>query len=502
MTSSSPSSSFSPGSRWLKQSVGLYALFLLPTLLLIVCAGQSDASISAHMSGVWQAAFWHIPGLKPTASRVILDIVDAVVIAGLGWLFFQGWRYWAQAPLPENEQARQRLSRSVLVWVAVCGAVLLVVIPFHSSDMYGYLNRGFQQSVYATNPYLTPVVRIPGWQQNPLFHPHWIYNPCPYGFFFARLAGAMTALCGPSFVAAFLAFKALNWLSLLGTTALILHLGRRLGLQRPWLAAYAFGANPLILLHVMANGHNDILMVFLLMASLWALSTDRGRWASLPLLMLSVLVKYASLLALPFVALYLVQRRDFKALLGGGLLGLLLLAGLAAPYIDPHQAWPWADMLDNAGKPQHSLVDLLARAVYYPMKWGHGSAAEGMAWVLKVLKPIFWGGFALFYLRQIWVFARQKADLAAIILSTGVALAVMVALISAKFHPWYTVMFLPLLLLLPEGNRWRQFGQTFSLFQLAGFTIFQNLPVVSPLVLTVLPLVLAFRRKVLLPTKQ
>lgn len=481
--------------RLFRQSVLIYALFLLPTILLLVYEGQNDASISNHITGAWQAAFWHLPGLKSSVSRIVLDILDALAVGGLGWLFFKGWQLLAQEPMPQSEQERGQLNRSVLIWTAVCGAVLLVVIPFHSSDMYGYLNRGFQQSLFHTNPYLTPVVNISGWQQEPLFHPHWIYNPCPYGFFFAHLAKTITAFCGRSFVAAFVSFKALNWLLLVGSTNAILKLSLQLNLKRPLLAVYAFGANPLVLLHVMGNGHNDILMLFLLLNALGVLIQTRLRWLAIPLLLLSVLVKYASLLALPFAVIYLMQRRDFKSLLVGGLLSLLLLIAFAAPYVDLHQPWPWADMLDNAGKPQHSLVDLIARSVYYLLKWVHGPSTEGMALALKVLKPLFWGGFILFYAKQVWDFTRQKADLASVIAATGLTLTVMVALVSAKFHPWYTVMFLPLLLLLPEGNRWRQFGQTFSLFQLAGFTIFQNLPVVSPLMLTVLPLLLAFRNK-------
>ncbi len=481
--------------RFFQQSAALYVLFLLPTLLLALYAGQSDALISRQMTGVWQASFWHFPGLSATVSRVLLDILDALAVGGLGILFFQGWRTLLQT----SHEERPALTRLIFMGVAVCAVILLAVVPFHSSDLYGYLNRGFQQSVYGTNPYLTPVVKIPGWQQEPLFHPHWVYNPCPYGFFFAQLTAWLTGWFGRSFVAAFLGFKTLNLILFLGTTALILKLSRQLRLPRPELAAYAFGANPLVLLHVMANGHNDIGMVFLLLAAIWTVSLPRWRWAVLPLLTLSVLMKYASLLSLPFVGLYLLKsakgRRDWLSLLLGGLLSVALLLLLAAPYVDPHQAWPWADMLDNAGKPQHSLVDLLARAVYYPIKWVHGPATDGMDWTLRALKPLFWGGFVLFYLRQVWQFARQKADLTVLVAAIAIPLTVMVACISSKFHPWYTVMFLPLLLLLPENNRWRHFGLTFSLFQLAGFTIFQNLPVISPLALTVLPLWLAYRRR-------
>lgn len=481
--------------RIMQGSMRLYALFLLPTVLLFLYAGQSDASISRQIGETWQAGFWHLPGLSEIATRISLDILTALLVGLLGWQFFRGWQILVTG---SGEQSPAQLKRFVLDWMLLASLILLAVVPFHSSDMYGYLNRGFQQSLYHTNPYLTPVVKIPGWESEPMFHPHWIYNPCPYGFFFAQLTAGITTLCGRHFVAAFLVFKALNVLLLLGITWLILQLGQILGLKRPWLAAYCLGANPLVLLHAVGNGHNDILMAFLLMVACYQLCSPKGaRWMAIPLLLLSVLVKYASVLAFPFMALYLWQR-DRKALWLGCILSVLLLGVMAYPYIDPHQAWPWADMLDNAGKPQHSLVDLVARAIYYPLKWVHASATVVMELALRALKPLAWLGFVSFYLWRLWRASRQEGACGSLMAETALVLTVMVALVSAKFHPWYTVMFLPFLLLLPEESPWRRFGFLFSLFQLAGFTIFQNLPVISPLVLTVLPLWLAFRKPTLL----
>jgi hypothetical protein len=69
----------------------------------------------------------------------------------------------------------------------------------------------------------------------------------------------------------------------------------------------------------------------------------------------------------------------------------------------------------------------------------------------------------------------------------------MIGFVSAKFHPWYVVMFLPVALLLPEESRLRRFALLLSLFQLAGFTILQNLPVFNVILLTLLPCWLALK---------
>ncbi|WP_373531013.1 hypothetical protein [Vampirovibrio sp.] len=473
-------------------SISLYALFLLPSLLLLYYAGPTDSGLSTHMGESWQATLWHFPGLEELPSRVLLDALEAVAIAALGWLFYRGFLGLNAAPTQEQDK-NPTLAVTVLLWAALCGGLLIWVTPFHSSDIFGYLNRGFQQSVFHTNPYVTTIAQIPHWQDSHLLHAHWIDNPCPYGFFFARLAEWLTGWAGHSFISAFLLFKTLNWFLLLGTTGLIAHIGARLELKRPWLAAYLFGANPLVLLHAMGNGHNDIAMAFLLMASLACLLSERFRWISLPLLTLSILTKYATLLALPFVVIYLFRQKAYKALLLGAALSFLLTGWLANGYIDAHQPWQWRDMLDNAGKPQHSIISMLESLVYYPLKWLHLPAKALSEGFLKILKPLFWSLFIGFYGWRIFQCLRAKITEAAVFYEIALVTLVMIAFVSAKFHPWYPVMFLPLTLLLPEKSKLRQFTLIFCLFQLAGFTVFQNLPVLNVVILTLVPAWLAWK---------
>jgi hypothetical protein len=228
--------------------------------------------------------------------------------------------------------------------------------------------------------------------------------------------------------------------------------------------------------------------------ALTGLLSCRFRWISLPLLTLSILTKYASLLALPFVVLYLIRQKAHKDILLGALLSLLLSVWLASVYINPHQPWQLSDMLENAGKPQHSIISMLEALVYYPLKWLHLPAKMLSEAFLKVLKPTFWLLFIGFYGWRVLQCVKVKAHLSAVVYETALVSVAMIAFISAKFHPWYPVIFLPLTLILPEASRLRQFSLIFCLFQLAGFTVFQNLPAVSEFVLTLVPLWLTLKK--------
>lgn len=501
---------FSLLSRLAWQSAGVYLFFLVPTILLLLYISASDATFSRNISAAWQAGFWHLPGLTSTVSRIALDAIQAFVVIVLGWFFYQGFRSLNQQKTLSRVQEQQFL-KGLGLWLVGVSLILWAVIPFHSSDLYGYLNRGFQQSVFHTNPYLTPIVEITGWSQSPLFHPHWIYNPCPYGFFFAQLAKGLTFWSGGSFCLAFLLFKLLNVLLVFGSAVLIYQIAKAEGLKRPWLSTYLFAANPLVLLHALGNGHNDILMAFLLLGAIRCLQRQPSRVWALPLLTLSILTKYASLLALPFILIDFIKKRDWWPVLGGTLLSVALVIALGLPYMDPTQPWPWNALLDNAGKPQHSLIAMLGGSLYYTLK----PFTKLMATVslpapahlrdafLALLKPIFWAIFVLVYAMSCLSFWREKgADKLAsrIIARTAQVLTIMVALVSAKFHPWYPVMFLPVVLLQEEDSFWRRFALTLSIFQLLGFTVFQNLPVFSVLLLTLLPLYWTYKRQDLFST--
>ncbi len=484
-------------------SIGLYSLLLIPSLLLWLHYGQTDASLSTHIGGTWQGTVWQFPGLNALPSRVLLDALEAVVIAALAWLFYQGYCLLAHQEPNQHAAAQNALPRAIVMWTALCGAVLIFTTPFHSSDIFGYLNRGFQQSVFQTNPYLTTISQIPQWQNSPLLHAHWIDNPCPYGFFFARLTDWMTRWSGPSFTGAYLLFKGLNWLLLVASTWILAKMSRLLGHSKPWLTAYCWGANPLVLLHAMGNGHNDIIMAFLLLLALWGLLSQRFQWTCLPLLTLSILTKYASLLAAPFILFYLWRKKARASLLLGLGLSALMLLWLGAAYVDPTHPWPWNALLDNAGKPQHSLISLLAETLYYPLKWLHAPAKVIQAQFLSLIKPLFWATFAGFYAWRLWTTLKIRELTAQALLEeiAGVSV-VMIAFVSAKFHPWYPVMFLPLSLLLPESSRIRQFSLIFALFQLAGFTILQNLPVLSEILLTLVPVWLTLQGSTLFKRSQ
>lgn len=491
----------SPHSHWtrrLRWSGWLYACLLAPSLVILAHGGLTDPALLQVLDNAWRGSYWQLPGLSASITHVVLDGLRMGLIAGLTVLFWRNWQDWRHAPVDftggSNLDPTPSI-RHVLAWTALFAVILLGVAPFQSSDLFGYINRGVLQAAYQLNPYVVPIGDLPHWQADPRFSDHWINNPNPYGFLFTSLTHWIAELGQLHPAAMFLGHKLINAVALLGTVYLVYRLGEQLQLPRPALSAYFIGCNPFVLLHTMAIGHNDILLVALLLLSLWCFVQTRWAWAALPVLTLSVLIKYASLLVGPVLVLDLIKRRQWT-LLGIGIAGgLVVLGGLAAPYLTPGEPWPWKALLENAGQPQHSLVKMLSDAVRYPAKLIPGvDVAEVTQSVQHHSKQALWLAFIGFYGLMLWRFWRQPDTRPHQVIHTASwVMTVMIALVSAKFHAWYPVMFLPVLMLLAEDHRLRRFGEWLALFQMPAFTVFRNLPVISVIVMTLIPLVLAWR---------
>src|SRR5262249_28552280 len=150
----------------------------------------------------------------------------------------------------------------------------LLMFPFDSLDLYGYVNKGWLQHHYGLNPYVQTVDSLPLWHSDPMFTNVWIHNPCPYGFLFARIARLACLIGDGNLLRTLLIFKLFN----LGAgmlTAIFLYLtAKKLAVRRPDLALYLYLWNPLLLLQEIANGHNDILMAASMIVAVYLAVAD------------------------------------------------------------------------------------------------------------------------------------------------------------------------------------------------------------------------------------
>jgi hypothetical protein len=223
-------------------------------------------------------------------------------------------------------------------WLVFGGSVtfcltLWMTHPLTSADIFNYIAGARILWVHGENPLVVPPLAFP---DDPFFRllTFWQGIPSPYGPLWSLIAGVPVLIGGDDPRRAVLAFKGVSIAFFLATGGLLYLTAVRIRPDSgvPTLLAYTW--NPLAVLHVAGNGHNDSVMLFFVAALLYALA--RG-WtaAAIVALTASALVKYATLLIVPLLLVWWFRSRrrpQWKQLVLGGGAAAALIAGLYAPF--------------------------------------------------------------------------------------------------------------------------------------------------------------------------
>jgi len=193
-------------------------------------------------------------------------------------------------------RAAERLSgRAMLMTIAGLHALVLLAPPLLSTDVFSYEAYARMWALYGANPYLHGPHAIALDPLYPFIDAKWVSTPSAYGPVFTALSYVLAPL---SIAASALAYKAIAALSSLAIVALVWNGAGRRGLH-PVKAAALVGLNPLLVVYGVGGGHNDLLMLAGLTASVYLLLAHRER-ASGGTLALAAGVKLTAGLFLPF----------------------------------------------------------------------------------------------------------------------------------------------------------------------------------------------------------
>ncbi len=278
-------------------------------------------------------AFW------PGQSRSLDFLVDAMMQAFIGaFVLYLVVILLVRGGLPP-----------VLGTVAVVAPPLayhltLFFMPgLYTTDMFSYVMYSHIAAVLEVNPYTSapswfPEVRIFHW-----IHPIWQNAPSIYGPAWIDLTLPLSRMvANASEVDKVLAFKALvnvgHGLGVAGLAYIVHRL--RPGHTLEAVAMYAW--NPLIIFEFGGNGHNDAVMVAMMLFGL-ALYVSSARWLGIVAMSISVLLKMTSLFLLPLYAMaWAREQRTWVRFFGVG-----ILATLTAPVIFVAFYLPWWQGIDT-----------------------------------------------------------------------------------------------------------------------------------------------------------
>lgn len=221
------------------------------------------------------------------------EIATALVYIGVVLLA------WAWIRLGREVLAGRVGGRAVLSTAVVWLVPMLVTPPLFTRDVFSYLAQG-ALPLHGFDPYAVGPDVMPGIFTDNV-HFFWQDTPAPYGPLFILLAKGTAALAGNNIILGVILMRLMLCLGLVLLVWALPELTRRMGGKVP-VALWVAVANPLMIIHMVGGGHNDLLVMGLLaVGGLYAL---RGKCLlAIAIVSAAMAVKASAAVALPFVVL-------------------------------------------------------------------------------------------------------------------------------------------------------------------------------------------------------
>ena len=196
----------------------------------------------------------------------------------------------------------------VAALVVAAHALLLGLPLLFSRDVYSYAFYGRIAGVYGGNPYVQTPLDHPTDALWKFVGPIWVNTPAVYGPVWSSLSGWLSTWLRARPEEHVEAYRMIALIASLATCAVIVWTVRRLWPERTAFALVAFGANPVVVFHSVASGHNDML-VALTMAGAFALVVSHKEMPAIGLLTIGALIKATAGLPLLLLLVWCIARR-------------------------------------------------------------------------------------------------------------------------------------------------------------------------------------------------
>ncbi|RFA10660.1 hypothetical protein B7R54_16695 [Subtercola boreus] len=299
------------------------------------------------------------PIIETLRGNDLLVHLSTFVVIGAGLLLVIAWLKLGSAMRKNPADALKRVIVTSVAWALP----LAVAVPLYSRDLFAYVGQG-RLMAGGFNPYVDGISAIQGWF-NIGVDPMWANAKTPYGPVYLAIEEATVTVAGTSPIVAVALFRLIAIVSALG----IAYFAYRIAVLRqvpPDKMLWLVLASPVVMFNFVVAGHNDALMLALLLAGVYA-ALRKHPILGILLITASVGVKPIAVLALPIVGIiWAGQNRTLRSTikywvvtvaLSGAVLGALgLLMGIG---------FGWVLTLATPGSVSHwyAPVNILAIAV-------------------------------------------------------------------------------------------------------------------------------------------
>jgi len=200
-------------------------------------------------------------------------------------------------------QIKQKFKFVILMTVLFV-AFLIIAPPFLSADLYGYIFRAEIVTVHHVNPYHSAPADLGYGNIMPSSHMQMTYGPL-----YTVISMVLQRLSGPLLFVNMLVFRLFNVFLFAGCALLIYRIVKFTAPRFTYAATALFLWNPFILIEVVNNGHNDIMMLACILASVYAVIRKKFVLAGI-FLGLGMLIKFMTVLLFPILFILILKQKS------------------------------------------------------------------------------------------------------------------------------------------------------------------------------------------------
>jgi hypothetical protein len=346
-----------------------------------------------------------------------------VVYAGLAMLLIAWWRI-GRIIRHSPGRSRRALGMTAVWW----GAPFALTTPVFSGDVYSYLAQG-AMTIAGLDSYRVGPAALGG----PLavnVPEIWQHTPAPYGPVFLGLAGTTVQVTRDGVWTGVVGMRVL---AIVGVGLLLWSVPRLAEFcgVRPESAIWLGVLNPLVLLHLVGDAHNDALMLGLMLLGV-TLALQRRAVAGVVAITLGALVKVPAALALAFeIPIWSAQltgpvrwMRAAQRTLGVAAVTALLVSAAIGT------GFGWVRALDTPTRARTWM------SISTDLGFVFGTLGHWLAgFSVDEVRHIFWM-FGLVLAAVVMMFLLRHSARIGPVLALGVSLTVLV-LAGPVVHPWY-----------------------------------------------------------------
>lgn len=343
----------------------------------------------------WTLALSHLlfPGAWISAANtpdgdwiyIFLLAIAFLALAGLHLFIIRS--FFKRSRLEKESSLSLRWLFLLLIGATIFGLTLLLQPALFSDDIFRYVISGRMLALYHVDPITTAVAQVPhdpylAWISQPTVN---IYGPLWLTFV------SLLVRFGGTPVSMLLLFKGVALLFHLLNCVLLWAILGRIAPARRFVGTLLYAWNPLALIELAGNGHNEAILICLLLLAIWLHMQDKGRWyeiGALALFSLAIAINFIALLLAVMYIWFVVRRYSGIAGISWNagwriFLVLVIVALIYIPYWYGASTYLAITSNMNLQPEMYSFVDTLAS----PLRQFYGFIVQGSKLYSTYINP-------------------------------------------------------------------------------------------------------------------